>query len=67
MEPWEELGMDQAQYAEFKRLTTGFPHHDENGADISLLRENLKLSPEQRFAKMLRRRLTKTEAPDDPR
>ena len=31
----------------------GFGEQDENGVDISLLRENLKLTPTQRLEKML--------------
>jgi hypothetical protein len=34
------------------RIINGFEEQDENGIDLSLLRENLKLTPEQRLDKL---------------
>jgi predicted nucleotidyltransferase len=53
-EPEDHLGMTDEQWAWFQAYTHGFGEQDENGVDVSLLRENLRLTPTQRLEKMLR-------------
>jgi len=48
----DRLGMTPEQWGEFQRLTCGFGDQDENGVDLSLLRENLKLTPNQRLQRL---------------
>lgn len=48
----DRMGMTEEQWTIFKRATSGFGDQDENGIDLSLLRENLKLTPTQRLEKM---------------
>ncbi|MBI3928478.1 MAG: hypothetical protein HY319_23250 [Armatimonadetes bacterium] len=50
--PSDRLGMTAEQWELFQRLTHGFPHHDPQGVDLSLLRENLKLSPSERLERL---------------
>ncbi len=45
-------GMTDAQWAIYQRATTGYGEQSESGIDVSLLRENLKLTPTQRLAKL---------------
>jgi hypothetical protein len=52
VETEDRMGMTEAQWAIYKRATSGFGDQDENGIDLSLLRENLKLTPTQRIEKM---------------
>jgi hypothetical protein len=47
-EPEDRLGMTDAQWVEFQRITRGYGDQDENGIDLSRLRDNLKLNPTQR-------------------
>ena len=47
-------GMTDAQWEIYKRATSGYGEQSESGIDISLLRENLKLTPTQRIEKMRR-------------
>ncbi len=47
-EPEDLLGMTEAQWETFKRLTRGYGDQDENGVDLSLIRENLKRTHEER-------------------
>ncbi len=47
-------GMTDAQWAIYQRATTGYGEQSESGIDLSLLRENLKLTPTQRIEKMRR-------------
>lgn len=47
----DRLGMTDEQWATFKRVTSGYGDQDANGVDLSLLRENLKLTPDQRLKK----------------
>ena len=47
-------GMTDEQWAIFKRATSGYGEQDENGIDISLLRENLKRSPTERLERLQR-------------
>jgi predicted nucleotidyltransferase len=54
-EPEDRLGMTEEQWERFQAYTHGFGEQDENGVDVSLLRENLKLTPGQRVEQMLRR------------
>ena len=49
LEPEDHLGMSEEQWASFQAYTHGFGEQDEHGIDVSLLRENLKLTPEQRI------------------
>jgi predicted nucleotidyltransferase len=53
-EPNDHLGMTDEQWAWFQRHTHGFGEQDENGVDVSLLRENLRLTPSQRLQKFQR-------------
>ena len=46
------LGMTNAQWEIYQRATTGYGDQSETGVDRSLLRENLKLTPAQRLAKL---------------
>src|SRR5438034_10855085 len=52
--PEDHLGMTDEQWAWFQRHTHGFGEQDENGVDVSLLRENLRLTPSQRVERMMR-------------
>jgi len=47
----DHLGMTDAQWAQWQAYTRGYGEQDENGVDISLLRENLKLTPTERLQK----------------
>jgi hypothetical protein len=51
-EPEDRLGMTDEQWERFQAYTRGFGEQDENGVDVSLLRENLRLTPEQRVRRM---------------
>jgi hypothetical protein len=44
-------GWTLEQWAAFQEYTRGYGDQDENGIDLSLLRENLKLTPTERWAK----------------
>jgi len=48
----DHLGLTDEQWAIFYKATHGYGEQDENGIDISLLRENLKLTPTQRLEKL---------------
>ena len=52
-EPEDHLGMTDEQWAWFQTCTHGYGEQDENGVDVSLLRENLRLTPTQRVEKLL--------------
>jgi hypothetical protein len=45
----DRLGMTEEQWAWFQKYTQGYGDQDENGIGLSLLRENLKLTPTDRF------------------
>ncbi len=47
----DRLGMTPEQWEQFQTYTHGFGEQDESGVDISLLRENLRLTPTERFEK----------------
>lgn len=47
--PADRLGMTEEQWAWFQAHTRGFGEQDENGVDVSLLRENLKRPVQQRI------------------
>ena len=51
-EPADRLGMTEEQWQIFLKATRGYGEQDENGIDISLLRENLKLTPSQRLDRL---------------
>jgi predicted nucleotidyltransferase len=51
-EPEDHLGMTEEQWERFQAYTHGFGEQDENGVDVSLLRENLRLTPGQRVRQM---------------
>lgn len=53
-EPEDHLGMTDAQWAQWQAYTRGYGEQDENGVDVSLLRENLKRTPTERLAKLQR-------------
>jgi len=44
--------MTNAQWQQFQTYTNGFGEQDENGVDVSLLRENLKLTPIERLRRL---------------
>ena len=44
--------MTEEQWRWFLNYTSGFGDQDENGVDLSLLRENLKLTPTERIESM---------------
>jgi hypothetical protein len=48
-EPEDHLGMTDEQWARYQEYTHGYGDQDENGIDLSLLRENLKLTPSERL------------------
>lgn len=48
----DRLGMTEEQWARFQEITHGYGDQDENGIDLSLLRENLKLTPTQRLERL---------------
>lgn len=47
----DRLGMTDEQWAQWQAYTRGYGEQDENGVDLSLLRENLKLTPWERLRK----------------
>lgn len=47
----DHLGMTDEQWAQWQAYTRGYGEQDENGVDVSLLRENLKLTPTERLQK----------------
>jgi hypothetical protein len=49
----DRLGMTEAQWARFQAYTHGFGEQDENGVDVSLLRENLRRTATQRLRSQL--------------
>ena len=51
LEAEDHLGMTDAQWAQWQAYTRGYGEQDENGVDVSLLRENLKLTPTERLQK----------------
>ncbi len=53
-EPEDRLGMTDAQWAQWQAYTHGYGEQDENGIDISLIRENLRFSPWERLKKLQR-------------
>jgi hypothetical protein len=48
----DRLGMTPEQWEQFQRYTRGYGEQDEYGVDISLLRENLKLTPTERWNRL---------------
>jgi hypothetical protein len=48
----DHLGMSDEHWEIFQKATHGYGEQDENGIDISLLRENLKLTPTQRLERL---------------
>jgi hypothetical protein len=51
-DPEDHLGMTDEQWKRFQEYTHGYGDQDENGIDLSLLRENLKLTPTERLANL---------------
>ena len=47
--PLDRLGMTPEQWERFQEYTRGYGDQDENGIDLSLLRERLKLTPTERL------------------
>lgn len=45
-------GFTAEQWQAFQAATQGFGEQDENGVDLSLLRENLKLTPTERLLRL---------------
>ncbi len=50
----DQLGMTDAQWAQWQDYTHGYGEQDANGIDVSLIRENLRSSPWERLAKLQR-------------
>lgn len=50
----DKLGMTDVQWAQWQAYTHGYGEQDANGIDISLIRQNLRLSPWERLAKLQR-------------
>jgi predicted nucleotidyltransferase len=50
----DRLGMTDDQWAQWQAYTHGYGEQDENGVDISLIRENLRFSPWERLRKLQR-------------
>lgn len=48
-QPEDRLGMTASEWEAFQKSTHGFGDQDKNGIDISLLRLNLRMSPNQRL------------------
>lgn len=48
----DRLGMTETQWAQWQAYTHGYGEQDANGIDISLIRENLRLPPWERLAKL---------------
>ncbi len=48
----DRLGMTSEQWEIFQRLTHGYGEQDENGIDLSLLRQNLTLTPLERLRRL---------------
>jgi len=53
-EPEDRLGMTDEEWERFQAYTRGYGDQDENGVDLSLLRENLRLTPTERILKLQR-------------
>lgn len=64
--PGDRLGMTEAQWEQFQAHTQGFGEQDGNGVDLSLLRENLRLTPEQRVDWLLRLLALWSESMSEP-
>ena len=47
----DRLGMTDAQWAQWQTYTHGYGEQGANGVDLSLIRENLRLSPTERLIK----------------
>src|SRR5690348_16297891 len=45
----DRLGMTEEQWQRFQEYTHGYGEQDENGVDLSMIRENLKLKPTERI------------------
>jgi hypothetical protein len=75
-EPEEDrLGMTEEQWERFQVYTRGYGDQGQNGTDLSLLAENLRLTPTQRvqrllslsrFAEEVRRAGARVRRPADP-
>ncbi len=50
----DRLGMTDVQWAQWQSYTHGYGEQDENGVDISLIRQNLRLTPWERLGKLER-------------
>lgn len=50
----DRLGMTNDQWESFQRLTRGFPNQNSDGIDLSLLRENLRMTPLERLRQLQR-------------
>ena len=48
----DHLGMTDTQWAQWQAYTRGYGEQDENGIDVSLLRQNLRLTPTERLQKL---------------
>ena len=49
-----ELGMTPEQWEAFQKYTRGFGEQDDYGVDLSLLRENLRMTPTERWNRLRR-------------
>lgn len=52
IEAEDRLGMTEEQWMIFQAHTQGYGAQDENGVDITLLRENLRLTPGERLRRL---------------
>lgn len=48
----DRLGTTEEQWERFQAYTHGHGDQDENGIDLSLLRERLRLTPAERLARL---------------
>jgi hypothetical protein len=52
----DRLGMTDEQWQRFQRLTHSYGQQSDQGADLSILKALLKLTPTERFERMLQMR-----------
>jgi hypothetical protein len=55
-EPEDRLGMTEEQWERFQKLTHSYGEQSDEGADLSILRALQKLTPTERYERMIRMR-----------
>jgi hypothetical protein len=55
-EPEDRLGMTEEQWKRFQKITHGYGEQSDQGADLSILKSLQKLTPTQRYERMLEMR-----------